>query len=309
MPERFTVRSKDGVEISVQKAGSGPALLLVHGSLLNGAISWGAMLPRLAERFTVYAMDRRGRALSGDAPQYSISNEADDIVAVVHSIGGPAAVLGHSYGARAALEALDRLESVSHLILYEPPITFETGDLGPLLTMERALEAGDREQILKIFLTAQVQMPEEGLAMMRSSPLWPVVLDISPTLPRESRTVNTRRLATGPLANWKTPSTILLGSETAGMLRDAAFFVQKNIPGCRMIILEGQGHRANIDAPDYLAAKIIEIVTAPSRSSSHTADCGPSMTSSVTSSPRRAGRQCRNTASGLASAISSASTR
>ena len=85
--ERFTVRSKDGVEISVQKAGLGPALLLVHGALLNGSLSWGAVLPKLAEHFTVYAMDRRGRAPSGDAKEYSIANEADDIAAVVDAIG------------------------------------------------------------------------------------------------------------------------------------------------------------------------------------------------------------------------------
>jgi hypothetical protein len=40
----------------------------------------------------------------------------------------------------------------------------------------------------------------------------------------------------------------------------------------------------------------------------HTSDCGPSITSSVTSSPRCAGRQCRNTASGVAAAMSAAST-
>src|SRR5271163_3510815 len=95
--ERFTVRSKDGVEISLQKAGSGPALLLIHGSLLNGSVSWGPVLPKLAEHFTVYAMDRRGRAPSGDAKEYSIANEADDIVRVVESIGGPVIVLSHSY--------------------------------------------------------------------------------------------------------------------------------------------------------------------------------------------------------------------
>jgi len=50
---RFTVTSKDGVAISVQKAGAGPALLLIHGALLNGTISWGAVLPKFAERFTV----------------------------------------------------------------------------------------------------------------------------------------------------------------------------------------------------------------------------------------------------------------
>src|SRR5450759_5092858 len=42
--------------------------------------------------------------------------------------------------------------------------------------------------------------------------------------------------------------------------------------------------------------------------SSNTTDCGPSITSSVTSSPRWAGRQCMNSASGLASDISLALT-
>src|ERR1700689_732544 len=112
--ERFAVPSKDGVEISVQKAGSGPALLLIHGALLNGSLSWGAVLPKLAEHFTVYAMDRRGRAPSGDAKEYSIANEAGEIDRVVKAVGGPVVLLAHSYGALASLEALDRLETVSH---------------------------------------------------------------------------------------------------------------------------------------------------------------------------------------------------
>jgi pimeloyl-ACP methyl ester carboxylesterase len=71
--ERFSVRSSDAVDISVQKTGSGPSLLLVHGSLLNGTISWGAVLPKFAQHFAVYAMDRRGRAPSGDAAEYILS--------------------------------------------------------------------------------------------------------------------------------------------------------------------------------------------------------------------------------------------
>ncbi len=42
--------------------------------------------------------------------------------------------------------------------------------------------------------------------------------------------------------------------------------------------------------------------------SSQTTDWGPSITSAVTSSPRCAGRQCMKRASGLATAIISAST-
>jgi pimeloyl-ACP methyl ester carboxylesterase len=260
--ERSTVRSADGVEISLQKTGAGPALLLIHGALLDGSLSWGAVLPRFAERFTVYAMDRRGRPPSGDARQYSIASEVADVVSVLDAIGGPVVVLSHSYGALVSLAALDRLRHVSHLILYEPPVTREGSrhDSERVLTnLDRALAAEDREQIVTVFLRDQVGVPVDRIAAMQSSPIWPAVLEISPTLPRESRAVNTYRPSAELLANWKSPTTVLLGSQTGGLLRDAAYFVRDAIPGCRMVVLEGQGHGAMLDAPDYFADKILEI--------------------------------------------------
>lgn len=257
--ERFTVPSTDGVEISVQKAGSGPALLLIHGALLNGSLSWGAVLPKLAEHFTVYAMDRRGRAPSGDAKEYSIAKEADDIAKVVAVIGGPIIVLAHSYGALASLEALDRIKAVSHLILYEPPVALKPGDPAIVANLDRALEAGNREELVTTFLRDQIRVPLDRIEMMKSSPIWPIVLQISPTLPRETRTVNTYSASTARLANWKTSTTLLLGSMTVGLLKDAAFYLRDAIPGCRMVILEGQGHGAMLDAPAFFANKILEI--------------------------------------------------
>jgi pimeloyl-ACP methyl ester carboxylesterase len=257
--ERFTVTSKDGVAISVQKAGAGPALLLIHGALLNGTISWGAVLPKLAEHFTVFIMDRRGRAPSGDAKEYSIANEADDIAIVVEAIGGPVIVLSHSYGALASLEALDRLTTVSHLILYEPPVALKPRDGAIVASLERALEADDRDGLVTAFLRDQIGVPPDGIARMKSSPIWPIALQISPTLPRETRTVNSHRPSPERLASWKKPTTVLLGSETVGLLRDAAFYVCDAIPGCRMVVLEGQGHGAMLDAPEFFAGKILEI--------------------------------------------------
>jgi len=258
--QRFKVASNDGVEISVQKAGAGPALVLIHGSLLNGAMAWGAVLPKLVERFTVYAMDRRGRAPSGDAKKYSIANEADDIASVVEKIGGQVTILAHSYGAFATLEALDRLKTVSHLILYEPPVILKPVDSDPVSDrMDQALAANDLEQLVTIFLRDQIQAPPERIAMMRSSPMWPIVLPIAPTLPREARSVNSYRASAQRLAKWNAPTTMLLGSETQGMLRDAAFFVRDAIPGCRLVGLEGQGHGAMLDAPEFFANKISDI--------------------------------------------------
>ncbi|HTC34939.1 MAG TPA: alpha/beta hydrolase [Bryobacteraceae bacterium] len=259
--ERFTVRSNDGVGISVQKAGSGPAMLLVHGSLLNGTLSWGAVIPKLAERFTVYTMDRRGRAPSGDAKEYSIANEADDVASVVNAIGKQVIVLAHSYGALATLEAVDRLQPVSRAILYEPPVMIAARPDSDAIrvNLERALEANDRAGIVITFLRDQIRVPTERLAAMQSSPIWPVVLEIAPTLPREARSVNAYCVSAERLANCKVPVTMVLGSNTEGLLRDAAYFVRDAIPGCEFVVLEGQGHGAMLDAPEFFANKILEI--------------------------------------------------
>jgi pimeloyl-ACP methyl ester carboxylesterase len=260
--ERFTVRSSDGVPISVQKAGSGPALLLVHGALLNGSLTWGGVLPTLAERFTLYAMDRRGRAPSGDAVAYSLDAEGDDIAQVVRAIGPPLKVLGHSYGALASMAAENLFVGVERLILYEPPLRIEP--LGPrgeevVARMQAALDAGDRAGLVTIFLRDQIGVPTEQLARMEASPIWPVVLEISSTLPRESREVNTVRSWQERLARRKTPITMMLGTESSPFLKEATAFVSQSIPGCQVVTLEGQGHGAMLDAPELFVAKVLEI--------------------------------------------------
>jgi pimeloyl-ACP methyl ester carboxylesterase len=264
--ERFTVASSSNVGISAMKTGTGPALLLIHGALLNATLSWSAVLQKLAEHFTVYAMDRRGRAPSGDAEDYSISLEAGDIVRVIKAIGQPVTVLAHSYGALATLEALDQLNGVAQLILYEPPVTL--APLGPeteeiMLRMEGALQENDREKIVTIFLCEQIGAPPERLAAFRSSPIWPIVLQIASTLPRESRAVNTPRTLDERLAQCRIPTTMLLGTETPARMKDSSIFVSKGIPGCRLVMLEGQGHSAMMDAPDLFAGQIVEIAGSP----------------------------------------------
>lgn len=54
------------------------------------------MLSALEERFTVYAVDRRGRGASGDAADYAIEREYEDVATVVDAIDEPVNLLGHS---------------------------------------------------------------------------------------------------------------------------------------------------------------------------------------------------------------------
>ena len=82
-----TVASQDGTPISYWRSGDGPPLVLVHGSFDDHNV-WAPVLAAFEERFSVYAVDRRGRGGSGDGSGHSLSSEAADIAEVVESIGG-----------------------------------------------------------------------------------------------------------------------------------------------------------------------------------------------------------------------------
>src|SRR5438874_8263683 len=94
--------SPDGTSVACHVTGRGSPVGLVHGATADHN-RWKPILGTLEQRYTVYAVDRRGRGASGDAPTYSFEREVEDIVAVVDGIGGPVGLVGHSYGALVSL--------------------------------------------------------------------------------------------------------------------------------------------------------------------------------------------------------------
>jgi pimeloyl-ACP methyl ester carboxylesterase len=105
------VRSMDGTQLAVWRSGSGPPLVAVHGTTADHT-RWASVAARLGERFTLHAMDRRGRGRSGDVAPYSIQREAEDVAAVVRSAGERVVLLGHSYGGLCCLEAALQLSGL-----------------------------------------------------------------------------------------------------------------------------------------------------------------------------------------------------
>jgi len=99
------VPSPAGITVSYDKYGSGPPLVLVHGSFSDHKTNWEFVKPLFEQYFTVYAIARRGRGETDAIKGHSLYDESRDVVAVIRSIGEPVFLLGHSYGAHAALAA------------------------------------------------------------------------------------------------------------------------------------------------------------------------------------------------------------
>jgi len=121
------VTSKDGTSIAYDRHGSGPAVILVGGGLVDPATgragrSENAPLAReLAEHFTVYNYDRRGRGDSGDTLPYALEREIEDLEALITEAGGSAHLYGVSSGGALVLEAAAAGIAADRLAMYEVP--------------------------------------------------------------------------------------------------------------------------------------------------------------------------------------------
>jgi pimeloyl-ACP methyl ester carboxylesterase len=102
----------------VETIGTGPRVVLVHGSVGNGRTTWAAQLP-LAERFTLVVPDRPGSPPNPPVERVDFEEHAP---LVAELLAGGAHLVGHSYGGVISLYAAGlRPEAVRSLTVIEPP--------------------------------------------------------------------------------------------------------------------------------------------------------------------------------------------
>jgi pimeloyl-ACP methyl ester carboxylesterase len=261
-PTPTTVTSRDGTEIGFFTTGHGPPLLLVHGAL-GDHTRWDVLRPHLEPLFTVHAMDRRGRGASGDHPDYDVAREFEDVAAVIDAVadlsGTSVDVCGSSAGASFAIAAASLTSSIRRLVLFEPP-TRETMAALPAGLADRLdvlLAAGDREGVLTTAYRELVGLPDASIEHLRAQPEWSNRLAAAHTIVRELRIPPDRFFDAQQAAHVTVPSIVLIGSETPDRFRASSEAVAAALPQARVALLEGQGHGAELLAPELVAGEVL----------------------------------------------------
>jgi pimeloyl-ACP methyl ester carboxylesterase len=99
------ITTDDGVGLEVERTGSGPPLVLVHG-FYGAKEDFADHVDRLGEHATVVSFDLRGHGESDkaeDAAAYSLDRMAADVLAVADALGlATFRLLGHSMGGMVA---------------------------------------------------------------------------------------------------------------------------------------------------------------------------------------------------------------
>ncbi len=251
---RHVVTSTDGTEIGLLTAGTGPALLLVHGGM--GRLErWEPLWGLLTEHWQVTAMDRRGRGSSGDTGPYRLEQEYDDVAAAAASLaassGHPADVFAHSYGALCTLGAAARGAPLRRIALYEPP----GPQAAPREWRERAsalVAEGRPGQAMISFLTEVIGLTMAQVSELRDTPGAQEVLPIvSATLPREAEAL----ASADPLSlagDVTAPVLLLLGETSPAWAADLTHALGAALPQATLAVLPGCGHEAIDAAPRLL---------------------------------------------------------
>lgn len=250
------VVSKDGTTIAFDRRGQGAPVILVDGALCFRAMGPSTPLAELlANNFTAFTYDRRGRGDSGDTSPYAMEREVEDIEALVTKAGGSAFVYGVSSGAALALEAAKRIPGIKKLALYEAPFIVDrsrdpiTKDYWALVG--EAIAEDRRGDALKLFMKA-VGVPSFVIFVMRLMPVWSKLKAVAHTLPYDGALVQEyqrgKRLPTTEWASVTIPTLVADGGSSPAWMRNAMKELADVLPNARYKTLPGQTHMVKAQA-------------------------------------------------------------
>jgi pimeloyl-ACP methyl ester carboxylesterase len=250
------VISKDGTAIAFDQSGKGPAIILVGGAFQHRAIDprTAQLAALLAQHFTVFHYDRRGRGNSSDTQPYAVEREVEDLDALITEAGGSAFVFGMSSGGVLALEAAKRGLAITKLALYEPP--FNSGDAHARQASEHytrqltaLLTEGRRGDAVALAMTTW-GAPAEAIAGMRQTPIWSLFESVAPTLAYDNAIMGDGSVPAERLASITVPALVIDGGASPAFMHNAAQVVAHTLPNAKLRTLDDQTHDV---APEVLA--------------------------------------------------------
>ena len=258
----------NGIDLYWDVAGdAGEPLVLVHGSW-GDHHGWGLIVPALSRSFRVVAYDRRGHSRSERPVEPGrVDDDVADLAALIeHAAGGPAHVVGNSFGGVIALRlAAARPDLIRTLLVHEPPL-LGLLDGTPAEGAGRAareriravsdlLELGQSEAGARLFMEtvafgtgAWAQFPAELRETFTFN---------APTFLDEERDPGSRTMDVSTLEEFRRPALLTQGETSAPFFPAIVDTLARAMPAAQRRTLRGAGHVPHVTHPDDYVETIV----------------------------------------------------
>jgi pimeloyl-ACP methyl ester carboxylesterase len=243
----------NGLSLAYQRAGSGPALVLLHGFSLDSR-SWRPQLEGLSDSFTVIAWDAPGAGESQDPPvSFGIGDWADALAAVLDAAGvRQAHVVGLSWGGLLAQEFYRRHRSRLRSLILVDTYAGWTGSLTAGIAEQR-LQAALNDSTLAPGDFVQKYLP--GMFSDKAADdilreLGAIMADFHPAGFRLMATALARADMREFLANINIPTLLIWGDSDKRAPLSVGQAMRDAIPGARLEVIRAAGHLTNVERPN-----------------------------------------------------------
>jgi pimeloyl-ACP methyl ester carboxylesterase len=250
----------NGLPIAYERAGAGPALVLLHGGFGFDSRSWRRQLDALSDEFTVVAWDMPGCGRSADPPAtYRFSDFADCLAAFIGALGlEHPHLLGLSFGSALALELYRWHPAIPRSLILASAYAGWAGSLSAEAVEQR------KQHVLRALDLPPAQWAREWRPSMLS-PSAPaelvdeVVASLSTFHPGGQRVLfhafgdqDLRDVLPGIAV----PTLLLYGDRDVRSPVSVGEDLRARIPGSRLVVLPGVGHVSNLEAPERFNAEV-----------------------------------------------------
>jgi len=253
-------------EFFVRQAGpvDGPPLVLLHGWVYDGFVTWHRAVPMLAETHRVYVIDLRGHGKSARIRgRFDMEDMADEIAGVMDALGlGAVPVAGYSMGGMVAQTLARRYPGrISRLVLAATaaqPIVLPWWVTFPAFYVGRALARLDRvvaPRLAHRYLLATGAVPSH-----HSSWLWESLLDRDVDLYYQAGFAILRFDASKWVGKIQVPTLSIIPTSDQLVPASRQRQTAAALPDNRVVEIEGARHEAVLTHASEVAKAISEFV-------------------------------------------------
>ena len=262
----------NGVELFYDRVGSGPPIVLVHGSW-GDHYNWDPVVPALAREFDVIRYDRRGHSQSGPAPvPGTVSQDVDDLLGLIERLGlEQPVVIGNSFGAIVTLRTIARAPAaLKAIVVHEPPLTGMvandpgTRDLIAKTTRHfeqnivALLDAGRIEEGTRIFVETVAFGPGAWETLPQA--LKDTFMNNALTWTDELRDPSWSVVDLDQLARFDRPALVTNATDSAPFFGPIVDKIAPSLPRARRVTYQGTGHVPHATHPEVYLPVVLDFL-------------------------------------------------
>lgn len=268
-------RRVNGHDMAYVEVGSGPPLVLVHGTL-GDFRTWNSVMGPLSATHRVISVSLRHffpEHWDGIGDDYKMAQHISDVIAFIEQVEPqPVDLMGHSRGGHIAFRVAEqRPDLLRKLVLAEPggdldaslipPGTAPPPPLPLTLVMPavlRNIRSGETDSALKTFVDgidgdgAWARLPAAARQQLRDN-VFTLLGQVG-----ENRKPFTRTQA----ESIRTPTLFIGGGDTTGSLAAVHRMLAPHVTGSKTAIIDGARHWMFDDAPQAYCAAVTEFLAA-----------------------------------------------